>query len=555
MDVDGPRRGRRLARVVLTAYAAWGVWYIWRWSTKDLFGGRHAVLFEDAMITMRYARNLAAGHGPVWNVGEHVEGFSNPLMLGVMALVHVVFPDGWAPAAIQVLGLATMVAIGWMGGRIAMRLGAAGETARTRAVLPVAGTVGALAFYLLGEWTLLGMETGLFALAVLAFWWAGLGAPSGKRTVGLATAGAAMTLSRPEGLAVTVLALAWLAWHDRLLARHAAPGGPSTRAQRFARMGWLARLALPSVAAYAGMLAFRWAYFGSLLPNTYTLKMAGIPWMERVANGIAYSVPQLLLVWPAFLPFAVLRTSRRAGLAFGPLAFLAFLAVQVWVGGDFLQRWRMVAPAMPALLVACAVALVELAAWLQDRMPAATGWRHAGTAALLTFVAVAAPMNAGYFPEAIVSEESPHVQMHKSWAQLAAVADEILAPDATVAVFAAGIIPYETGRPSVDILGKADTHVAGEEPRYGELPPAAELRFAGMRYWTGHNKSNVTHSIGQAQPDFAQILDWFSDELPSELRHRYELTCVDGLRFYLLRDSPKVDWQRLKELKELHPCD
>ena len=29
-----------------------------------------AVLFEDAMISMRYARHLAAGHGLVWNIGE-----------------------------------------------------------------------------------------------------------------------------------------------------------------------------------------------------------------------------------------------------------------------------------------------------------------------------------------------------------------------------------------------------------------------------------------------------------------------------------------------------
>jgi len=34
---------------------------------------------DDAFISFRYARNLVAGHGLVWNVGERVEGFTNPL--------------------------------------------------------------------------------------------------------------------------------------------------------------------------------------------------------------------------------------------------------------------------------------------------------------------------------------------------------------------------------------------------------------------------------------------------------------------------------------------
>ncbi|MFC5290280.1 hypothetical protein ACFPM7_24775 [Actinokineospora guangxiensis] len=37
---------------------------------------------DDALITFRYSANLAAGHGPVWNVGEDpVEGFTNFLWM------------------------------------------------------------------------------------------------------------------------------------------------------------------------------------------------------------------------------------------------------------------------------------------------------------------------------------------------------------------------------------------------------------------------------------------------------------------------------------------
>ena len=48
--------------------------------------GIHASLFwsyinDDAFITFRYSRFLASGLGPYYNVGEHVEGYTNFLWM------------------------------------------------------------------------------------------------------------------------------------------------------------------------------------------------------------------------------------------------------------------------------------------------------------------------------------------------------------------------------------------------------------------------------------------------------------------------------------------
>ena len=51
-------------------------------------GTRYYFLFDDAMISMRYAYNLANGNGLVWNVGERVEGYSNFLWVLVMGIAH-----------------------------------------------------------------------------------------------------------------------------------------------------------------------------------------------------------------------------------------------------------------------------------------------------------------------------------------------------------------------------------------------------------------------------------------------------------------------------------
>src|SRR5581483_3534311 len=52
-------------------------------------GTRYFVLFDDEMVSMRYANNLAHGLGLVWNPGGiRVEGFTNPLWTLYMTLYH-----------------------------------------------------------------------------------------------------------------------------------------------------------------------------------------------------------------------------------------------------------------------------------------------------------------------------------------------------------------------------------------------------------------------------------------------------------------------------------
>lgn len=43
--------------------------------------------FEDAAMLMRYAQNLAGGHGIVWNIGEHpVDGATDFLFMAALSL-------------------------------------------------------------------------------------------------------------------------------------------------------------------------------------------------------------------------------------------------------------------------------------------------------------------------------------------------------------------------------------------------------------------------------------------------------------------------------------
>ena len=65
---------------------------------------------------------------------------------------------------------------------------------------------------------------------------------------------------------------------------------------------------------------------------------------------------------------------------------------------------------------------------------------------------------------------------------------EVAAPGDTIAVFAAGIVPYYSELRAVDLLGKNDAVIAHQP-----IQP--------HRLGSGHNKFDFDYSLGQLQPD------------------------------------------------------
>jgi arabinofuranosyltransferase len=111
---------------------------------------------DDAFITYRYARNVVRGHGPVYNPGERVEGYTNFLWMILQAGMGVVgVPFAVVIALSQVLGVlsgAGVVIILFL----LLRKYSTGP--------PLLAPLGALLFAANGSfayWCVSGMETGL----------------------------------------------------------------------------------------------------------------------------------------------------------------------------------------------------------------------------------------------------------------------------------------------------------------------------------------------------------------------------------------------------------
>src|SRR5436190_11748383 len=138
MSADGtssPGTGAKLASIVdvvkstkarlgiaITAIAFYAL-FIFR-TSFTVGGTRYFVLFEDAMISMRYARHVAAGHGFVWNIGEEpIEGFTNLLWVLWMSLAHKLgMSESKISLFIMLSGIAIMIGIGLVTAKIARKV-------------------------------------------------------------------------------------------------------------------------------------------------------------------------------------------------------------------------------------------------------------------------------------------------------------------------------------------------------------------------------------------------------------------------------------------------
>jgi hypothetical protein len=496
---------------VALPYVAWAALFIAK-SSVQTSGGRYFCLFDDAMVSLRYAWNLAHGDGLVWNPGERVEGTTCFLFTLYMSLGALFLDKSAAALFVQISGIPLVLGVALMAHRLTRSLDGTPH-------LGLVTAAAVLAYYPLSYWSLLGMETGfLSALAVAALLCAMRLGSDSRGSMGLGLLLGSMFATRPDaGLpAAAILAFraVWILQRHRRLA---------------ALQPWLAEL-VPFVGIAAGLTLFRLAYYDALLPNTYELKMGGWPLGPRLANGWRFVGPfldtsrYLLLLALGSLVFH--RDARRLLL----LCFAAsVIAVQIWVGGDAWSYWRLLAPGVVALIVLAVDCASSLMRWLlRSQRPWPTlGFALACSAGAL-WVA-----NGPFIRELRLEIPAYGVHLNRRAVKTGLTLSHYARPEASVAVMAAGTLPYYSGLRGVDVLGKSDRHVA-------RLPP----RGVGTTITPGHNKYDLSYSIERLRPDVIYDgLAWARDA-PGIFDFVLPNYVAAGA-FWFRRDSPFVYWERL----------
>lgn len=399
---------------------------------------------DDAFITFRYARNLVLGRGPYYNPGEHVEGYTNFLMMLLAAgAIRLSGPDDvlfWAKligVAAGVAGVLSTIALTGRWLRSIDRLRAAAPVVAPLAGLLVAIDAG-FALY-----STSGLETTLFAA------WMALALLLADRSIergrwqGVAAALALAGLTRPEAIALAPAVLLAM--------------GLARRERRF-----LIRCIVPDAAivlvVFVAHAVFRYVvYDGDLLPNTFYAKAGGIGWkLSSTQYLLGFAVRHLLGVLPLAVAAAPLLIPSPLRWRLVPaLAVVLTGMVAIYIGGpDWMPAYRLCVVYLPAV---AALAMLSIAA-LAARLPGSD--RRVLMACGLVVVLVAIwqwPSDRAY-RAFVLTRTRGYLNGH---AALAGWLAERARPGETVALMDIGLVGYRCiDLRILDITGLTDRTIA-----------------------------------------------------------------------------------------------
>lgn len=434
------------------------------------------VSMDDVFISFRYADNLASGKGLVFNEGERVEGFSNPLWTFLLAVASFLGASNFHFGLLVVakfLGaacsLVTLYVVFDLARQVAGRRGAWVGPALVAASAPFA------------FWTVAGLEGPLLVMLECIALNLHFRETSGEaRRVPSSFVWLLAALTRPEPVLLFGICVV-----DRLWTKFQEHRTLNMRSE----LAYLAWFVLP----YAGLLALRLDYYGQWLPNTYYAKMhLGHRIAVRGWNYVAYGAD--VLGWLYCVPLMLLmqvfggRFSGRVRLLW--LLLLVRLAIVIREGGDWMPALRFLAPSIPILSLLAHSALAGCLTVSARRFAGASAWpswvvnpawvgtfqraingakaraffrRGRSLGAALLFVALtvatvrgARAINVAWFPSGyggIWFDCYPHFEV-------ARIMRDELRLEGTVATGEAGVIPYYTGLRLLDLNGLMDEHLA-----------------------------------------------------------------------------------------------
>ncbi len=425
-----PRRWQIVLVLLLLVFAAHSTLY-------------HFFAVDDAFISFRYARNWAEGLGPVYNPGEHVDGYTNFLWVVLLtgtalAKFDVPFIAGWLGTWFGTLAVALAM---WL-----VRRHPLGQSLAAGAIAALALGLNAIFNRSMVE----GLETAQFTfllLATMARLWVETTHPRDRWPLGGLLA-AMLTLTRPDGALFIPLVGGWAIWR---LWRHGAPRPLIAR--------WTAGFVLTSGVIAGAWFAWHWAFYGAPLANTFYAKTGG-PFDIRLARGLDSldtlweSSGSVILLAAAIL--GCLFLARQA--EWWSLVLLGIagrVAFHLYSGGSFIGFLRFLIPTIPLLAAVAAVCIGAL--WREARSGRRLAMLPAGAMiAVLTVTAMDLPRVTRWYASsrhAMQTLTQGHIALGK---HLAVTAQ----PGAIIAIQDAGAVPYFSGLVTIDIVGLNDAHIA-----------------------------------------------------------------------------------------------
>jgi len=513
-------------------------------------GQRYFILFDDAMISMQYARNLAHGNGLVWIAGgPRVEGITNPLWTIYMAFFHLFpIPTSTISICLQISGAIFLLLNLYFVKKITELL------TDNNQILVLLAVILCAFYYPLNQWALLGLEVSILTMITSLVTWRVLkNLKEGKFSIWIYLMLGVSTLVRMDMLVLGLATLGFLVIVD-------APN----------RKKHLLIGTLVLVGFMAGQTLARYLYYGDVLPNTYYLKMTGSPLLLRLARGASVFFK---FVWNGnivlmLFPLMVFLFRRDKATFYLLLAFLAQVAYSIYIGGDAWEHRggsnRFFSNAMPLFFILFILCCEKLRQAIVKQVSAdgaslklerMRSFSYLGVAVFVFYSLVSfnTLLDTTSLQYAFLQKPSIYTVGEEKSVTIAQFINDTTTSNATVAIHAAGIIEYLTDREAFDVLGKSDKLIA-HEPMH--IPPDQPL----IDFRPGHNKWDYAYTIGVLKPDV--IIEVFDGTIADAYPYLADYRCIEPVTLkrrlsygamFVRTDSPNFFWDK-KSLYNIATC-
>ncbi|ABL06866.1 conserved transmembrane protein [Mycobacterium ulcerans Agy99] len=345
---------------IIALLFGWGAWQR-RW------------IADDGLIVLRTVRNLLAGNGPVFNMGERVEANTSTVW------TYLLYAASWVggPMRLEYVALAVALTLSVLGVVLVM-LGAgrlyAPSLRGRRAIMLPAGALVYIAVPPARDFATSGLESGLVLAYLGLLWWMMVcwsqplrGRSDNPVLIGLlAFVAGCSVLVRPElaligGLALIMMLIAARSWRRRGLIVLA--GGLLPVAYQIFRMGYYGLL-VPGTALAKDAAGDKWSQGMVYLTNFNRPYALWLPLVLVVPLGVVVMFARRR---PAFLrPVLAPGYGRFARAVQSPTAVVVFmvgsgvLQALYWIrqGGDFMHGRVLLAPLFCVLAPVAVIPLV-----------------------------------------------------------------------------------------------------------------------------------------------------------------------------------------------------
>ncbi|MGD0708076.1 MAG: hypothetical protein ABSA51_06440 [Anaerolineaceae bacterium] len=502
-EIDQQKRERiDLGFILFLALLFYAV-FIYR-TAFSIKGETYFTLVDDAMISMRYAKNLSNGFGFVWNIGEPpVEGFTNLGWTLYMAILHT---TGISESKISLLMMITSAFI--LLGNAFLSFKISKIIAPESKIAPLIAAIITAFYYPLVFWSLRGMEVGIATLLVYMSVLLAINPSKPIETKRALFLGLVMLLAIVVRFDVVlqITLIVGYVLYDHII-------------KKKAKFILISPILLFYLAGIISVLLFQYLYFGSVFPNTYYLKVVGVSFLERFSVGIQVFVEYatrdflapLFIIIAGFICFPTLREKRN-------FLLLALFFIQcgysIFVGGDYAEPLnspqveaanRFITQGMPSVIILFSIIIDCFLQAIKVKNGTKHKYSLSSTLVLASGISLAAIVimsGAPWFKWMLYN--APLLNDDISGTELGIHIRDNTDQNVVIAVHSAGQIPYYSNRRTIDLLGVNDPVIA-------KGPPATSL------FRPGHNKWNYEYSIMTLKPDlvadeWGQLAEFLADK-------------------------------------------